>query len=51
MAVWKGQNEKQIITLFKCFARLPEQKDEVCTFEKALPISLQDMKNYAVVYT
>lgn len=51
MAVWKGQNEEQIITLFKCFPRLPEQKDEVSTFKKALSISLYYMKNYAVVYS
>lgn len=50
MAAWKGQNEEQIITLLKCFARLPEQKDEVYTFEKALSISLRDKKNCAVVY-
>lgn len=51
MAVWKGQNQEQMITLFKCFARLPQQKDEVCSFGKALSISLQDMKNCAVIYS
>lgn len=51
MAVWKGQNKEQVITLFKHFARVPEQRDEICTFKKALSISLQDMKNCVVVYS